>query len=117
MDNDTAKSRTIYETIEVAGGQLMDSVKRLLKEGNVRKLRITDEDGDVRVELPVTVGIVAGGVLTLAAPWLAVIGVIAALVTKVKIEVEREAPAAPAEPPAALTGMEPAAKPEPAAQS
>jgi hypothetical protein len=44
----------------------------------------------VSLELPLTVGVIAGGALVLAAPWLAVLGAIAAFVTKAKIEVERE---------------------------
>ena len=40
--------------------------------------------------MPLTIGVLAGGVVALAAPWLAVLGVIAALVKHVKIEVERE---------------------------
>lgn len=89
------KERTIREEIEVGGEKLVEKVKALLREGNVRQLRLTAQDGDVALELPLTVGVIAGGVVTLAAPWLAVLGVIAALVTKVKIEIEREEPPRP----------------------
>lgn len=37
--------------------------------------------------MPLNVGVVAGGVVTLAAPGLAVLGVLAGLVTRVRIEV------------------------------
>lgn len=83
------KERSLREQIEVGGGELVQEVKRLIKEGNVRELKILAEDGEVKLEIPLTIGVIAGGVVTLAAPWLALLGVIAALVTKVRIEVER----------------------------
>lgn len=89
MTEQTEKPR-LKEEIRVSGHNLIEKVKDLIKEGNVRQLRIHAEDGDFSLEMPVTIGVLAGGVVTLAAPWLAVLGVIAALVTQVKIEVERE---------------------------
>ena len=85
------QKRTIIEEIEVAGSELVDRVKELAKEGNVRQLKIVADDGDVFLETPLNIGLVVGGVVILAAPWLAILGAIAALVTKVRIEVEREA--------------------------
>lgn len=103
MDQDSKdedkKGKTIIEEIEVAGSQLVDKVKDLVRQGNVRQLKLWVEGGDFTLELPMTVGVIAGGALVLTAPWLAVLGVIAALVTKVKIEVERDEDA-PATPPA-----------------
>lgn len=93
---------TIREEIEIAGDRLVERVRHLLHEGNVRSLKIVAEDGDARIEMPLTVGVVAGGALALAAPWLAALGVIAAMVSKVRLEVEREAEAPTlAEPPKA----------------
>ncbi|WP_128515140.1 DUF4342 domain-containing protein [Tabrizicola thermarum] len=83
------KKRTWTEEIEVAGDKLVAEVKRLAAEGQVKRIRITEPDGDLIVELPLTVGAIAGGAVVLAAPFLAVIGAIAAFVTKVKIEVIR----------------------------
>ncbi|MFZ2103516.1 MAG: DUF4342 domain-containing protein [Oricola sp.] len=82
--------KTFTEEIEVLGSQLVQQVKDLVKEGNVRQLRIKASDGDTVFETPLTFGAVAGGVVALAAPWLAILGVIAALVTHVRIEVVRE---------------------------
>ncbi len=83
------KKRTWTEEIEVAGDQLVASVKRLAAEGHVKRIRITEPDGDLIIELPLTIGAIAGGAVVLAAPLLAVIGALAAFVTKVKIEVVR----------------------------
>lgn len=84
------RKRTFTEEIEIAGGQLVDRIKEIIAEGNVRQLRIKAADGDTWLETPLTIGVVAGGVVALAAPWLAIIGVLAALVTRVKVEVVRE---------------------------
>ncbi|WP_343117075.1 DUF4342 domain-containing protein [Ostreiculturibacter nitratireducens] len=84
------KKRSWTEEIEVAGTELVDRVKKLAAEGQVRRIRITEPDGDLVLEIPLTIGAVAGGALVLAAPLLAAIGALAAFVTKVKIEVIRE---------------------------
>jgi Domain of unknown function (DUF4342) len=81
---------TITEEIEIAGSQLVEKVKSLLAEGKVRQLRIKAADGDVYLETPLTIGVIAGGAVVLAAPWLAILGVLAALVTRVQIETVRE---------------------------
>ncbi|MDR3475462.1 MAG: DUF4342 domain-containing protein [Devosia sp.] len=94
--------KTFTEEIEVTGQRLMQEINRLLAEGNVRKLQIRSEKGDVFLSIPLTAGAVAGGVTVIAAPWLAVIAAIAGLVAKVKLEVVREEPPAP--PPSSTDG-------------
>jgi len=73
------------EEYTVTGSNLVDRVNELLHEGNVTRLIVKDEAGKTLLEIPATVGVV-GVVL---APWLAALGVIAALVTNCKIVVER----------------------------
>lgn len=92
MEEQKEKSgQTIIEVIEVAGNQLVDRVKELAEETKVRQLKIIADDGDVFLETPLNIGLVVGGVVVLTAPWLAILGTIAALATKVRIEIEREA--------------------------
>lgn len=91
------QGRTFSERVEVAGSQVIDQVKKLVADGNVRQLKITAKDSDFSLELPLTLGVLVGGAVALTAPWLAVLGVLAGLVTKVEIEVEREAPVDPAQ--------------------
>ena len=88
--DEQGKKRTFTEEIEIAGNQLVDRIKEIIAEGNVRQLRVKAADGDTWFETPLTIGVVAGGVLALAAPWLAILGVLAALVTRVKVEIVRE---------------------------
>jgi uncharacterized membrane protein YvbJ len=73
------------EEFSVKGNDLIDRVRELLHEGNVTRVIVKDEAGKTLLEIPATVGVI-GVVL---APWLAALGVIAALVTNCKIVVER----------------------------
>lgn len=91
MDENSNKDRwKTFEEIEVAAKDLITRIDELIKEGNVRLLRVRSEKGDVFLELPLTVGAVTGGVVALAAPWLAILGAVAGLVARVKIEIVRQ---------------------------
>jgi hypothetical protein len=83
------EARTWTEEIEVLGHELVGEIKRLVAEGNVRRLIVRTTDGRVLIELPLTTGLAVGGVVTLMAPVLAAIGALAALLTHAKIEVVR----------------------------
>jgi len=104
--------RTFTEEIEVMGNQLVDQVKDLLKEGNVRQLRIKASDGDVVLETPLTFGVVAGGAVALAAPWLAILGAIAAFITHAQIEIVREVEDDADDQPGTGTTAPPSVKPD-----
>ena len=73
------------EEYTVSGNNLVDRVRELLHEGNVTRVIVKDEAGKTLLEIPVTVGVVG----VVVAPWLAALGVIAALVANCKIVVER----------------------------
>jgi hypothetical protein len=90
MDGETGKTeRTWTEEIEVAGTELVDRVKELVKAGNVRRVILRTPDNKLLLEIPLTAGAVAGGVVVLIAPILAALGAMAALLAKVKVEVVR----------------------------
>ena len=98
MDEDNKNRwKTFTEEIEIAGSQLVDRVTQLIRDGNVRLLRIRSENGDIFLEIPLTVGAVTGGVVALAAPWLAVLGALAGLLAKVRIEIVRQEEVKPGE--------------------
>ena len=83
--------RTFTEEIELAGSQLVQRIKELVAEGNVRTVRVkTAGSNQPFLEVPLTGGVVGGGLLLLAAPWLAALGALAAIVAKVKVEIVRE---------------------------
>lgn len=81
---------TFTEEVEVAGHKLVEEITRLISEGNVRKLRVRSSNDDVMIEVPLTGSVVVGGVVVLAAPWLALLGGLAGVLAKVKIEVVRD---------------------------
>lgn len=111
---DSPQKRTWTQHIDVAGDQLIAKVRHLAAEGQVRRIRITEPDGDLVLEVPLTIGAIAGGALALAAPFLAVIGALAAVVTRVKIEVTRDVDPSPASPMSQTSAPVPAPNPEPA---
>jgi hypothetical protein len=76
------------EEINVLGRDLVEKVKSLLHEGNVRRVIIKDDKGHTFMEIPVTVAAVG----VIAAPILAAIGALSALVAKFTIVVERVVP-------------------------
>ncbi|MGB9006659.1 MAG: DUF4342 domain-containing protein [Candidatus Aminicenantales bacterium] len=76
---DTNKSK-----FTVNGSELMEAIKKLIHEGNIRRIRLLQDDKPL-IDIPLTVGVIT----VLAAPVLAAIGVIAALVSKCTIEVEK----------------------------
>jgi hypothetical protein len=73
------------EEIQVLGRDLVEKVKSLVHEGNVRRIIVRDEHGNTFVEIPVTVAAVGAAL----APVLAALGAISALVAKFTIMVVR----------------------------
>ncbi len=82
------KFRTKFEEIKVQARDLVDKVRNLIHEGNIRRIIIKDEKGNTFMEVPVTVAALG----TIAAPLLAGIGAIAALVAHFTLVVERNVP-------------------------
>ena len=78
-------AKVTKEEFTVSASNLVDRVRELLHEGNVTRIIVKDEKGKTLLEIPATVGVIG----TVLAPWLTALGVIAALVTKCRIVVER----------------------------
>ena len=78
------EERTFWESIKAEGTEVLERVKQVVHEGNVRRLRIKQGDRVV-AEFPLTIGVVGA----LLAPVLAAIGALVALLTDCTIELER----------------------------
>jgi len=78
--------RVKTEEFNVSSDDLVKTVKKLIHEGNIRRIIIKDEEGKVPLEIPVTIGVIG----TVLAPWLAAIGVIGAIATNCTIVVEKK---------------------------
>ena len=74
------------EEFKVNGDRLLEKIKQLIKEGNVRRVIIKNEKGETIMEFPLTFAVVG----TVIAPILAAVGALAALVTSCTIIVERK---------------------------
>jgi Flp pilus assembly pilin Flp len=85
MDENKTDQKTRTEEFKVSGGEIINKIKELLHEGNIRRIILKDEQGKTFIEFPLTVGIVGAALL----PVLAAIGAIAALVSKLTIVVEK----------------------------
>jgi len=81
MDEEKIKK----EEFKVSGEDVVKKVKELIKEGNVRKIIIKNDEGKTLVEFPLTIGVVGAVFL----PVWAAIGAVAALVAKCIIVVEK----------------------------
>ena len=75
----------ICEELKVLGKDLVEKVKVLIHEGNVRRLIIRDEKGHTFMEIPVTIA-AAGAII---APLLAALGALAGMVAHFTVVVER----------------------------
>jgi hypothetical protein len=80
----SSSSQAWVEQIQVKGAEVAEVIKALVREGNVRRIRVL-QDGKVLLEFPVTAGVI-GAVLL---PKLALIGAVVAMVARCTIEVER----------------------------
>jgi hypothetical protein len=76
--------QTVWETIRLQGSELLEKLKRIIQEGNARRVVIKQGDRIV-AEFPLTAGVVGA----LLAPVLAAIGAMVAMLKDCSIEVER----------------------------
>jgi hypothetical protein len=82
--------RTWREKIEGTTEQILAQIKRLIDEGNIRRV-VVKQQGRVVAEFPLTVGVVG----TVIAPLAAAIGALTAVLADCSIEVEKTAPVGP----------------------
>lgn len=90
------QARGVTEEFKVSGEAVVAKVKELVREGNVRRITIKNEEGRTLIEVPLTLGVIG----TVLLPVWAAIGAIAALAANLTIAVERrlDTPADPSAP-------------------
>jgi hypothetical protein len=76
------------ERFTVTGSNLVEKVKELVHQGNIRRVRLIYKEKPL-VDIPLSIGAPAAAVVVLAAPLLAALAAIAALVKECTIEVEK----------------------------
>ncbi|HLS47946.1 MAG TPA: DUF4342 domain-containing protein [Gemmatimonadales bacterium] len=73
------------EEQRVSGEGLVQRVKELVREGNVRRIKVKNDEGRTLIEIPLTIGVVG---VALIPVWVA-LGAIAALAADYTLEIER----------------------------
>jgi uncharacterized membrane protein YvbJ len=73
------------EEFEVSSDDLIKTVKKIIHEGNVRRIIIRDENDKTLLDIPISIGVIG----SIIAPWLAALGLIGAIATNCKITVIR----------------------------
>ena len=89
-----ADDETRTEEHRISGERLVDRVKELVREGNVRRIKVKNDEGRTLLEIPLTLGVVG---VALIPVWVA-LGAIAALAANYTLEIERGRSGPPAAP-------------------
>jgi hypothetical protein len=76
------------EKFTVSGDELVAKIKKLIHEGNIRRVRVI-QGGKTILEIPLSIGAPAAALGIMFAPVLAALGAFAALITECTIEVEK----------------------------
>ena len=79
----------VKERVTVSGRNFVEKVKELVHQGNIRRVRLIHEEKAL-IDIPLSVGAPAAAVVVLAAPLLAALVAIAALVKECTIKIEKE---------------------------
>lgn len=73
------------EEQQVSGNQLLGTLKRIVREGNVRRVVVKNASGRTLLDVPLTAGVVGAALL----PFWAAVGGLAALAARYTLVVER----------------------------
>jgi hypothetical protein len=84
----TEGEKTSSEKFTVSGDKLVEKIKELIHEGNIRRVRLIYKEKTM-FDIPLSIGAPAAAAIVIAAPVLAAIGAFAALVTECTLEVEK----------------------------
>ena len=87
--NATDMTKTTFEEFKVTGNQLLSRVKKLIQEGNVRRVIVKDPKGKTLVETPLTFGVAGMSGLLVLAPFLSAVAAVAILISDASVIVER----------------------------
>lgn len=93
MENEIMKTseskKTFTEELKGTASEIINQVKKIIKEGNARRLLIKDENGKVLFQTQLTAGIAGTALITAMAPIVSAISMFALFMNDVKIIVEK----------------------------
>lgn len=90
MSDAPKDQKTWVEEVQVQGAELVSKIQELLRDSSATRVTICKPSGEELISLPLTIGVLVGGLLTLAAPRLAAIGAIGGMIAQFKLKVERK---------------------------
>jgi hypothetical protein len=76
----------VKNEFKVNGKDLLNKIEEIIKEGNIRRIIIKNDEGKTFIEIPLTIGIIG----VLAAPVMAAVGALAGIVANFTVEVIRK---------------------------
>jgi len=85
MEEKKSEEKTKTEEFKLSGSEVINKIKDLIHQGNIRRIILKTEDGKIFMDIPLTVGVVGA----LVAPLLAAIGAVAALASNLTIVIEK----------------------------
>ena len=85
-----AKAKVTIEEFNISGDVLVGKIKKLIAQGNVRRIIIKNEEGNTLIEIPMTVGVIGSVLSAVFFPVVAAVGVIGAMVTHLTLVIERQ---------------------------
>ncbi len=88
--SEAPKEKSWVEEVQVQGTELVGKIQDLLRDSSATRVTICKPNGEELISLPLTIGVLVGGFLTLAAPRLAAIGAIGGMIAQFRLKVERK---------------------------
>ncbi len=77
------------EEFTISGDALVTKVKELIHQSNIRRIIIKNEEGQVLIEIPLTVGVVGGVISAAIFPVVAAVAVIGTMVVHLTVVIEK----------------------------
>lgn len=85
-----SNERVTVEEFKISGDALVSKIKSLIRQGNIRRIIIKNENGHTLIEIPMTVGVIGGAIGAVFFPVIAAVGVIGAMVAHLTVVIERQ---------------------------
>lgn len=85
----SGSKKTFTEELQGTASEIINQVKKLIKEGNARRLMIQDKKGKILFQTQLTAGIGGAALITAMAPIVSAISMFALFMNDVKIIVEK----------------------------
>lgn len=88
----SGSKKTFTEELKGTASEIIKQIKKIIKEGNARRLMIQDKEGKVLFQTQLTVGLAGTALITAMAPIVSAISMFALFMNDVKIIVEKYPP-------------------------